>query len=135
MFVAPEARSEPAVTIDLDKVINQGVRAVFERESIVRTDLLVGEIERLAPGQGSNSEIEAALDDQDEFVCKRISDHEMVTTRAIIVQEQAIIDEVRAGIGKKEALVSEAEYQIPAELKAAMTDWRGSVTTRDASST
>ena len=29
----PEARSEPVVTIDLDKVINQGVKAVFEREA------------------------------------------------------------------------------------------------------
>ena len=51
MFVAPEARSEPAVSMDLEKVINQGVEAVFERESIVRVDQLVGEIVRLAPGQ------------------------------------------------------------------------------------
>src|SRR5260221_314158 len=116
-FVAPEARREPAVTIGLDEVIEQGVRAVFERESIVRTDLLVGEIVRLAPGQASNSDIEAALDDRDEFVRKQIGDHEMVTTRAIIAEEQAIIDGVKAGMGKKEAPISEAEYQTPAELK------------------
>jgi hypothetical protein len=117
MFVAPEARSEPVVTIGLDKVIDQGVRGVFERESIVRTDLLLGEIVRLAPGQASNFEIEAALDDRDEFVRKKVGDHEMITTRAIIAEEEAIIDGVKAGMGKKEALVSEAEYQIPAELK------------------
>ena len=117
MFVAPEARSEPVATMDLDKVIEQGVQAVFERESIVRTDLLVGEIVRLAPGQASNSEIEAALKNRDEFVRKKVGDHEMITTRAIIAEEQAIIDGVKAGMGKKEALVSEAEYQTPAELK------------------
>jgi conjugative relaxase-like TrwC/TraI family protein len=117
MFVGPEARSELVVTIGLDKVIDQGVRGVFERESIVRTDLLLGEIVRLAPGQASNFEIEAALDDRDEFVRKKVGDHEMITTRAIIAEEEAIIDGVKAGMGKKEALVSEAEYQIPAELK------------------
>jgi conjugative relaxase-like TrwC/TraI family protein len=116
-FVAPEARSEPVVTIRLDEVIDQGVRAVFERESIVRTDMLVGEIMRLAPGQASNSQIGAALDDRDEFVRKKIGDHEMITTRAIIAEERAIIDGVKAGMGKKEPLVSEAEYQTPAELK------------------
>src|SRR6266446_1913528 len=46
MFVWPKARSEPVVMVPLDKVIDQGVQAVFERESIVRTDLLVGEIVR-----------------------------------------------------------------------------------------
>ena len=117
MFVAPEARREPAVTIGLDEVIDQGVRAVFERESIARTDLLLGEIVRLAPGQASNSQIGAALDDRDEFVRKKIDDHEMITTRAIIAEEQAIIDGVKAGMGKKEPLVSEAEYETPAELK------------------
>src|SRR5258707_8443993 len=117
MFVAPQGRSEPVVTIDLDKVINQGGRAVFEREATVRTDLLVGETVRLAPGQASNSEIEAALKNRDEFVRKKVGDHEMITTRAIIAEEEAIIDGVRAGMGKKEALVSEVEYQIPAELK------------------
>jgi conjugative relaxase-like TrwC/TraI family protein len=117
MFVAPEARREPAVTIGLDEVIDQGVRAVFERESIVRTDLLVGEIVRLAPGQARNSEIEAALDDRDEFVRKKVGDHEMITTGAIVAEEEAIIGEVKAGMGKKEGLVSEPEYEIPAELK------------------
>src|SRR5258708_33995863 len=116
-FVTPEARREPAVTIGLDEVIDQGVRAVFERESIVRTDLLVGEIVRLAPGQASNAEIEAALDDRDEFVRKEIGDHEMVTTRAIIAEEQAIIDGVKAGMGTREALISETEYQPPVELQ------------------
>jgi hypothetical protein len=48
-------------TIDLDKVIEHGVQAVFERESIVRVDHLVSEIVRLAPGQASNEEIENAV--------------------------------------------------------------------------
>src|SRR5258707_4349711 len=117
MCVAPQGRSEPVVTIDLDKVINQGVRAVFEREATVRTDLLVGEIVRLAPGQASNSEIEAALKNRDEFVRKKVGDHEMITTRAIIAEEEAIIVGIKTGMGKKEALVSECQYQTPAVLK------------------
>src|ERR1700730_1273880 len=117
MFVAPETRSEPIVTMELAKVIDQGVQAVFERESIVPTDLLVGEIVRLAPGQASNLEIEAALKDRDEFVRKKVGDHEMITTRAIIVEEEAIIGEVKAGMGKKAALRSEAEYRTPDELR------------------
>src|ERR1700756_4216809 len=40
----------------------------------------------------------------------------MITTRAIIAEEQAIIDRVGAGMGKKEALVSEFEYRTPPEL-------------------
>jgi len=52
VFVAPEARSEPTVGMDLEKVINQGVEAVFERESIVRLDHLVGEIVRLSAWPG-----------------------------------------------------------------------------------
>src|ERR1700756_5230266 len=98
MFVAPEARSEPVVTIDLDKVINQGVQAVFERESFVRTDLLAGEIVRLAPGQASNSEIEAALKNRDEFVRKKVGDNEMITTRAIIAEEEAIVPGITSGM-------------------------------------
>ena len=117
MFVAPEARSEPAATLSLDKVIDQGVRAVFERESIVRTDLLVGEIVRLAPGQASNAEIEAALRNRDEFARKKVGDHEMITARAIIAEEEAIIDGVKAGIGKKAPLVSETDYRTSDELR------------------
>jgi conjugative relaxase-like TrwC/TraI family protein len=117
MFVAPEARSEPAVGMGLEKVINQGVEAVFERESIVRLDQLVGEIVRLAPGQAANSQIEAALKDNTEFVRKKIGDHEVITTRAIIAEEEAIIGSVKAGIGKKAALIAEAEYRTPDELR------------------
>ncbi len=117
MFVAPEARRESAVTIGLDDVIDQGVRSVFERESIVRTDLLVGEIVRLAPGQASNFEIEAALDDRDEFVRKKVGHHEMITTHAIIAEEETIIDGVKAGMGKKGPLINEADYQTPDELR------------------
>jgi conjugative relaxase-like TrwC/TraI family protein len=117
MFVAREARNEPVMTMDLDKVIGQGVQAAFERESILRVDTLVGEIVRLAPGQASNSEIEAALEDRDEFVRKKVGDHEMITTRAIIAEEEAIIGGVRAGMGKKAALMSEGEYETPDELR------------------
>src|SRR5258708_32071808 len=41
MFVAPQGPSEPVVTIDLDKVINQGVRAVFDRAPPHPTHLLL----------------------------------------------------------------------------------------------
>jgi conjugative relaxase-like TrwC/TraI family protein len=117
MFVALEMPSEPVVTMELAKVIDQGVQAVFERESIVPTDVLLGEIVRLAPGQASNSEIEAALKDRGEFVRKKIGDHEMITTRAIIAEEEAIIGGVKSGMGRKAALMSEAEYETPDELR------------------
>jgi hypothetical protein len=54
---------------------------------------------------------------RDEFVRKKVDGHEMITTRAIIEQEQAIMDGVRAGMGKKEGLATESGYQTPAELK------------------
>jgi conjugative relaxase-like TrwC/TraI family protein len=117
VFVAPEARSEPTVSMDLEKVINQGVEAVFERESIVRLDHLIGEIVRLAPGQADNSKIEAALKDKAEFVRRKVGDHEMITTRAIIAEEQAIINGVKGGMGKKAALITDAEYRTPDELR------------------
>ncbi len=117
MFVVPKARSEWVAPMDLDKVIEQGVQAVFERESIVRVDHLVGEIVRLAPGQASNAETEDALKNRTEFVRKKVGDHEMITTRAIIAEEQAIINAVKEGIGKKTALVNPEEYQTPEELK------------------
>jgi len=117
VFVAPEARSEPTVSMDLEKVTNQGVEAVFERESIVRLDHLIGEIVRLAPGQADNSKIEAALKDKAEFVRRKVGDHEMITTRAIIAEEQAIINGVKGGMGKKAALITDAEYRTPDELR------------------
>ncbi len=117
MFVAPEMPSEPVVTMELAKVIDQAVQAVFERESIVPTGVLLGEIVRLAPGQASNFEIEAALKDRDEFVRKKIGDHELITTRAIIAEEEAIIGGVKCGMRRKAALMSEAEYETPDELR------------------
>jgi len=116
MFVTPEALSGPAVSMGLEKAINQGAEAVFERESMVRVDQLVGEIVRLAPGQAANFQIEAALEDNTEFVRKKIGDHEMITTRAIIAEEEAIINGVKAGTGKKAALIADAEYRTPDEL-------------------
>jgi conjugative relaxase-like TrwC/TraI family protein len=117
MFVVGEKRSEPVVTMDLDRVIEQGVQAVFQRESIVRVDHLVGETVRLAPAQASNAEIEDALKNRAEFVRKKIGDHEMITTRAIIAEEQEIINAVKEGVEKREPLVNPEEYQAPEELK------------------
>jgi conjugative relaxase-like TrwC/TraI family protein len=117
MFVVPEARSEPEAKMDVGKVIDQGVQAVFEREWMVRTDELISESVRLAPGQATNSEIDAALNNRNEFVRKKLDGHEMITTRAIIEEEQAIIDGVVAGMGKKEELVRQSEYYTPAELR------------------
>ncbi|MFY9985997.1 MAG: AAA family ATPase [Chthoniobacterales bacterium] len=117
MFVMPEARGEPPASMDLENVIDQGIEAVFERDSIVRVDHLVGEIVRLAPGHAANSQIEAALKDNTEFVRKKVGDHEMITTRAIIAEEEAFINGVKAGIGKKAALIAAAEYRTPDELR------------------
>src|SRR5260221_2504583 len=116
VFVAPEEKREQVLPMDLSKLIEQGVRVVFERESIVRVDTLVGEIVRLAPGQATNAEIEDALKNRAEFVRKKIGDHEMITTRAIIAEAQAIINAVKEGIGKKTALVNPEQYETPAEL-------------------
>src|SRR5260221_6245407 len=41
----------------------------------------------------------------------------MITTRAIIAEEQAIINGVKGGMGKKAALIAEAEYRTPDELR------------------
>jgi conjugative relaxase-like TrwC/TraI family protein len=117
MAFALEAQTEPLVSKDLEKVVNQGVEAVFERESVVRVDYLVGEIVRLAPGQATNLQIEAALKDSGEFVRKKVGDHEMITTRAIIAEEQAITNGVKGGMGKKAALIAEADYRTPDELR------------------
>jgi conjugative relaxase-like TrwC/TraI family protein len=117
MFVVPEAQNEPAASMDLGKIVNQGVEAVFKRESIVRLDHLIGEIVRLAPGQADNSQIEAGLKDNSEFVRKKVGDYEMITTRAIIAEEQAIINGVKGGMGKKAALIAEADYRTPDELR------------------
>ncbi len=86
IFVAPEARCEPAVTMELESVVSQGVQAVFEREAIVRTEHLLGEIVRLAPGQATNDQVEAMLKDGAEFVRRKVDDHEMITTREIIAE-------------------------------------------------
>ena len=48
---------------------------------------------------------------------KKVGDHEMITTRAIIAEELAIINGVKGGVGKKAALISEAEYRAPDELR------------------
>jgi len=41
----------------------------------------------------------------------------MITTRAIIAEEQAIVNGVKGGMGKKAALIAEAEYRTPDELR------------------
>ena len=101
----------------LHHVIDQGVEAVFEREDVVRTDHLVGEIVRLAPGQASNAEVEAALNDRTEFVRSIVNGKDMISTQAILDEEQGILDGVRSGFGKLEAIVREADYEIPADLE------------------
>jgi hypothetical protein len=117
IFVVPNEPSEPVACKALDEIIEQGVEAVFERESIVRLDHLVGEIVRLAPGQASNAEIESALKNRAEFVRKKIGDHEMITTRAIIAEEQAIIDAVQHAVGRKTPMLRPDEYHTPEVLK------------------
>jgi hypothetical protein len=41
----------------------------------------------------------------------------MITTRAIIAEEEAIINGVKAGAGRKTALITDAEYRTPDELR------------------
>jgi hypothetical protein len=41
----------------------------------------------------------------------------MITTRTIIAEERAIINGVKGGMGKKAALIAEADYRMPDELR------------------
>jgi conjugative relaxase-like TrwC/TraI family protein len=111
-----ECRTGSLEKSTLQDVIDQGVQAVFEREDVVRTEHLIGEIVRLAPGQASNADVEGALKDRTEFVRSIVNGKDMISTRAILAEEQAILDGVRSGLGQLEPLISEADYQIPPEL-------------------
>jgi hypothetical protein len=112
----PDCRTGTSGKIALQLAIDQGVEAVFEREDVVRTEHLIGEIVRLAPGQASNADVEAALRDRTEFVRSTVNGKDMISTQAILAEEQAILDGVRSGLGQLEPLISEGDYQIPPEL-------------------
>jgi hypothetical protein len=95
LFSAPQVRVEPESKMDVAKVIDQGVQAVFEREWMARTGDLISEIVRPAPGQPSNYESENALNNEEAFVRKKIDGQEMITTRVIIAEEEAIIGRIQ----------------------------------------
>jgi conjugative relaxase-like TrwC/TraI family protein len=70
--------------MDLTKAIRQGAQIVFEKESVVRLDKLLGEIVRLAPGAISNDKLAKVLRDDRRFLIRRMDGNEMVTTRQIL---------------------------------------------------
>src|SRR5260370_36235707 len=71
----------------------------------------------VAAGDDSNVEIESYLKDRDEFERKKNGDQELITTCEIIAEEEAIIGGVKCGMRRKAALMSEAEYETPDELR------------------
>jgi conjugative relaxase-like TrwC/TraI family protein len=101
----------------LEKAINEGTTACFARETIVPLDKLIGEIVRLAPGAVSNAAITEALADRSEFVVSEAGGQTMVTTQAIVEEEKAILDGVRAGLGKHPRITAEQDYRVPADLQ------------------
>jgi conjugative relaxase-like TrwC/TraI family protein len=116
-FPKPPVRTaEPPAREDLKSVISQGLKSVFERETVVRLDDLVGEIVRLAPGRCSNAAIETALQNQSELVHLRIEGKRMVTTGAVVAEEQAIVQAVKSGLGQHRAIINGTEYQTSADL-------------------
>jgi len=54
-------------TLDLTGAIRQGTQIVFEKQSVVRLDHLLGEIVRLAPGVIANEKLAAQLRDDRRF--------------------------------------------------------------------
>jgi len=104
------------VRLDLTQAIRQGTQIVFEKESVVRLDYLLGEIVRLAPGQVANEELANQLRDDRRFLIRRMEGHDVVTTRQILGEEKTLLTSVINGMGQHEPL--QRNYVPPAALVA-----------------
>jgi hypothetical protein len=90
--------------MDLNQAIRQGSQIVFERESVVRLDKLLGEIVRLAPGEISNDRLAKDLRDDRRFLIRRVDGNVMVTTRQIWGEEKTLLTSVVTGMGQRDPL-------------------------------
>jgi conjugative relaxase-like TrwC/TraI family protein len=111
------ARATHPLHESLEQAIKEGTSACFARETLVPLDKLTGEIVRLAPGAVSNAAIAEALADRSEFIVSETGGKSLVTTKAIVEEEKAILDDVRAGLAKHPRLFAEHDYRIPADLE------------------
>jgi conjugative relaxase-like TrwC/TraI family protein len=102
--------------MDLTQAIRQGSQIVFEKESVVRLDKLLGEIVRLAPGEISNDRLAKHLRDDRRFLIRRMDGNEMVTTRQILGEEKTLLTSVVTGMGQYNPL--QEDYICPASLTA-----------------
>jgi conjugative relaxase-like TrwC/TraI family protein len=102
------------VRMDLTHAIRQGSQIVFEKESVVRLDKLLGEIVRLAPGEISNDRLAKDLRDDRRFLIRRMDGNEMVTTRQILGEEKTLLTSVITGMGQRDPL--QEDYIRPASL-------------------
>jgi hypothetical protein len=102
------------VRMDLTQAIGQGSQIVFEKESVVRLDKLLGEIVRLAPGEISNDRLAKDLRDDRRFLIRRMGGNEMVTTRQILGEEKTLLTSVVTGMGQRDPL--QEDYIRPAPL-------------------
>ncbi len=110
--LAPEDRSAL-----IDRVIEQATVQVFERESVVRLDQLVGEAVRLAPGVISNAEMTAAVRNHERFLVGKLDGKEMITTHKIIAEERELLALIGAGVGRVvEPITGASDYKLPATL-------------------
>ena len=109
-------REMASPALSLEEAIKQGAEAVFERESVVRLDVLLGEIVRLAPGQISNEALERRLRDNQYFVIARKDGHEQVTTNQILAEERTLLQAVASGTDTMKPL--HPAHVLPRSLQA-----------------
>lgn len=116
LVVEKPALSAVKVELNMEEAIKQGVRATFEKESVVSLEVLHGEIVRLAPGVMANEELMKQLRDDRRFLIRHVDRHELVTTKEILSEEKTLLTTIVRGLDQKEPLVR--DYQPPAMLVA-----------------
>lgn len=116
LVVEAPAASPVKVNLSIEEAIKQGTQIAFEKESVVRLELLHGEIIRLAPGVVSNDELMKQLRDDRRFLIRQKDGHELVTTKAILSEEKTLLTTVVRGMNQKEPL--NQNYEPPASLVA-----------------
>lgn len=109
-------------SLSIPQAIEQGITAVFAKDSVVRLDELVGEVVRLAPGAASNEQIAEILRQHPAFVVARLDTPDrptgvdMVTTKKIILEERQLLGDVKAGLDDWGVPLVTGDYVAPAAL-------------------
>lgn len=110
-------------SLNLAEAIQQGVKAVFDKQSVARLDELVGEVVRLAPGAASNEEVAGKLRKHSAYLVARMSTPDrpsgvdLVTTKHIILEERQLLMDVAAGLGRWGAPLASGHYVAPPSLR------------------